>query len=77
MNRIRAFKRVETREGVDVWELSSFALLPSEVIGTNAVSWQPSAERVAAGDTADDNDLPCVTHAVRDGDGHRHLYRRN
>jgi hypothetical protein len=71
MNRIRAFKRVETREGVDVWELSSFALLPSEVIGTNAVSWQPSAERVAAGDTADDNDLPCVTHAVRDGDGVR------
>ena len=69
MNRIRAFKRVETREGVDVWELSTLALLPSEVLATNAVSWQPSAERVAAGDTGDDNDLPCVTHAVRDVDG--------
>jgi hypothetical protein len=75
MNRIRAFKLVETREGVDVWELSTLALTPNEVVTANVVSWQPSAERVAAGDSPDDNDLPCATHAVRDADGSVRTFR--
>ena len=75
MNRIRAFRLLETHDGVDAWELAWMALNPHEALTSDIVSWQPSAERLRTGDTSDDNDLPCVPHALVGTDGARRSFK--